>query len=109
VKKLNEIFFLILIRHKDIELKFFYFFTVQFIYSYKFAIFEQCIVQIMRNSEPEFLKILKCNSAESVSAGFQFSCFDIFNNKTFNKRYLDHFSGLLKFNQKNFSYEQTEL
>jgi hypothetical protein len=33
------------------------------------------------NSEPEFLKILKCNSAESVSAGFPFTCFDIFNDK----------------------------
>jgi hypothetical protein len=36
--------------------------------------FENC-------AEPEFLKILKCNSAESVSAGFPFNCFDIFNDK----------------------------
>jgi hypothetical protein len=33
-------------------------------------------------SEPKFLNILKCNSAESVSAGFHFNCFDIFNDKT---------------------------
>jgi hypothetical protein len=30
-------------------------------------------------SEPKFLKILKCNSAESTSAGFQFIYYDIFN------------------------------
>jgi hypothetical protein len=35
-------------------------------------------------TEPEFLKVLKCNSAESASAGFQFNCYDIFNNKTLN-------------------------
>jgi hypothetical protein len=60
-------------------------------------------------SEPKFLKILKCNSAESVSAGFQFNCFDIFNDKTLNYRHLDHFllfSGLLKFIQKNLFYQQ---
>jgi hypothetical protein len=33
-------------------------------------------------SEPEFLNILKCNLAESASAGFQFNCYDIFNDKT---------------------------
>jgi hypothetical protein len=32
-------------------------------------------------SEPEFLNILKCNSAETVSAGFQFNFLDIFNDK----------------------------
>ncbi len=31
--------------------------------------------------KPEFLNILKCNSAESVSAGFQFNFLDIFNDK----------------------------
>jgi hypothetical protein len=35
-------------------------------------------------SEPEFLKILKCNLAESAGAGFQFNCYDIFNDKTLN-------------------------
>jgi hypothetical protein len=59
-------------------------------------------------TEPEFLKILKCNSAESVSAGFQCNCFDIFNDKTLNYRYVDHFSGLLKFIQKNLFYQQTK-
>ncbi len=33
-------------------------------------------------TEPEFLNILKCNLAESASAGFQFNCYDIFNDKT---------------------------
>jgi hypothetical protein len=32
--------------------------------------------------EPEFLNILKCNLAESASAGFQFNYYDIFNDKT---------------------------
>jgi hypothetical protein len=58
--------------------------------------------------EPKFLNILKCNLAESVSAGFQFNCFDIFNDKTLNYRHLDHFSGLLKFIQKFFFYRQTK-
>ncbi len=47
------------------------------------------------------MQLLKCNSAESVSAGFQFKCFDIFNDKTLNYRSLHNFSGLLKFTQKN--------
>ncbi len=47
--------------------------------------------------EPEFLNILKCISAESARAGFQFNCYDIFNDRTLNYRNLDHFSGLLKF------------
>jgi hypothetical protein len=59
-------------------------------------------------SEPEFLKIFKCNSAESASAGFQFNCFDIFNDKTLNYRLLDHLSGLLKFKPKNIFYQQTK-
>jgi hypothetical protein len=32
--------------------------------------------------EPEFLNILKCNLAESATAGFQLNCHDIFNDKT---------------------------
>jgi hypothetical protein len=32
----------------------------------------------------EFLNTLKCNLAESASTGFQFNCFDIFNDKTYN-------------------------
>jgi hypothetical protein len=32
-------------------------------------------------SEPEFLNIFKCNSAESVSAGFQFNFLYILNKK----------------------------
>jgi hypothetical protein len=48
-------------------------------------------------TEPKFLKIFKCNSAESASAGFQFNFYDIFNDKTLNYRHLGHFSGLLKF------------
>jgi hypothetical protein len=59
-------------------------------------------------SEPEFLKILKCNFAESASAGVYFNCFDIFNDKTLNKRLLDHLSGLLKCIQKNLFYQQTK-
>ncbi len=58
-------------------------------------------------SEPEFLKILKYNLAESASAGFQFNCFDIFDDKTLNYRLLDHLSGLLKCIQKNIFYQQT--
>jgi hypothetical protein len=61
---------------------------------------------VMR-SEPEFLKILKYNLAESASAGFQFNCFDIFNDKTLNYRLLDHLTGLLKCIQKNIFYQQT--
>jgi hypothetical protein len=53
--------------------------------------------------EPEFLKIFKCNSAESAGPGFQFNCCDIFNDKTLNFRLLGHLSGLLKFIQKNLS------
>jgi hypothetical protein len=60
-------------------------------------------------AKPEFLKILKCNSAESVSAGFQFNYFDIFMGKTLNFRYLDQFSGLLKCIQKNLFYQQTTI
>ncbi len=54
--------------------------------------------------EPEFLNILKCNLAESVGAGFQFNCYDIFNDKKLNYRHLDHFSGLLKFTEKSLFY-----
>jgi hypothetical protein len=46
--------------------------------------------------EPELLKILKRNSAESANAGFQVDCYGIFNDKT----HLDHFSDLLKFIKK---------
>jgi hypothetical protein len=38
----------------------------------------------IRRPEPEFFKVLKCNSAESASAGFQFNCYGIFNHKTLN-------------------------
>jgi hypothetical protein len=31
--------------------------------------------------------MLKCNSAESASAGFQFNCYDIFNGITLNYRH----------------------
>ncbi len=37
-----------------------------------------CTVQRIEQPEPKFLNILKCNSAESVSAGFQFNCYGIF-------------------------------
>jgi hypothetical protein len=47
-------------------------------------------------TEPELLDILKGNSAESASAGFQFYCYDIFNDRTLNYRPLGHFSGLVK-------------
>ncbi len=42
------------------------------------------------SSEPEFLNILKCDLAASASTGFQFNCYDIFNDKTFNYKHLDH-------------------
>jgi hypothetical protein len=29
---------------------------------------------VLRSPEPEFLKILKCDLAESASTGFQFNC-----------------------------------
>jgi hypothetical protein len=44
------------------------------------------------------------NLAESVGAGFQFNCYDIFNDKTLNYRHLDHFSGLIKFTEKSLFY-----
>ncbi len=34
---------------------------------------------VKQQFEPEFLNILKCNLAESAGAGFQFNCYDIFN------------------------------
>ncbi len=37
------------------------------------------------DSEPEFLKIVKCNSAASASAGFRFNYFYIFNGKTLSR------------------------
>ncbi len=55
--------------------------------------------QVLRRTEPEFLNILKCNSAENASAGFQFNCLEIFHDKTPKYRHLDHFLGLLKFIQ----------
>ncbi len=68
-----------------------------------------CHFKMFKNlgSELKFLKILKCHSAESASAGFQFNCLDIFNDKTLNYRFLDHLSGLLKFIQKNLFSQQT--
>ncbi len=54
--------------------------------------------------EPEFLIILKSNLAESASAGFQFNCYDIFDDKTLNCSHLDHFSGLLNFTEKSLFY-----
>ncbi len=55
--------------------------------------------------EPEFLKILKCDLAESASTGFQFTVIvDIFNDKILNYRHLDHFLlGLLN-SQKRIFY-----
>ncbi len=58
----------------------------------------------MQSAEPKFLKILKCSLAESASAGFQFNCYDIFNDKTLNFMLLNHFSGLLKFTEKSLFY-----
>ncbi len=46
---------------------------------------------ITKRLEPEFLNILKCNLAESARTGFQFYCYDIFNDKTLNYRHLDYF------------------
>ncbi len=37
--------------------------------------FVQAIILL---EEPEFLKILKCNSVENASAGFKFNCLDFF-------------------------------
>jgi hypothetical protein len=37
------------------------------------------------DTEPEFLKLLKYNSAESASAGFRFNYFYIFNGKTLSR------------------------
>ncbi len=54
--------------------------------------------------EPEFLNILKCDLAESVSAGFQFNCYDIFNDKTLNYSHLDTFFRSVKFTEKNLFY-----
>jgi hypothetical protein len=46
-------------------------------------------------SEHEFLNIFKHNWAEIVSVGFQFNCYDIFNNdKTLDYRHSGHFSDL---------------
>ncbi len=81
-------------------------------YSNCLNVFRLCysllLLRFTYSTEPEFLKIFKCTLAESVSAGFQFNCFDIFNDKTLNYRYLDHFLGLLKFIQKNIFYQQTK-
>ncbi len=52
---------------------------------------------VCTSTEPEFLNILKCNSAESASAEFQFNYYSFLNDKTPNYRHLDHISGLLKF------------
>ncbi len=67
----------------------------------------QCTLQRNAQPEPKFLKIF--NSAENASAGFQFNCFDIFNDKTLNYRLLDHLSGLLKFIRKIFSISKQKL
>jgi hypothetical protein len=58
--------------------------------------------------EPEFFNILKCNSAESVSAGFQFNFLDIFNDKINIYRHFVYFSILLKFTQLNHFYQHTK-
>jgi hypothetical protein len=52
------------------------------------------------NTEPEFLNILKCNSAESVSAGLQFNFLNIFYNKINMYRYFDPIFNFAKFTQK---------
>ncbi len=49
--------------------------------------------------EPEFLNTLKCNLAESVSTGFQFNCYDIFNVKY-------HFFRSVKFTENNLFYHK---
>ncbi len=61
--------------------------------------------------EPEFLNILKCNSAESVSAGFQLNFLDILNNtiKMYTGSHFVQFSILLKFTQTNNFYQHTKL
>jgi hypothetical protein len=59
-------------------------------------------------SEPGFFKILKCNSVENVSAGFQFNCLDFSNDTALIYRHLGSFPGLLKFIQKNLFYQQTK-
>jgi hypothetical protein len=61
-----------------------------------------------RKAEPEFLNILQCNSAESVSAGFPFNFLDKFNDKINMYRHFDKFSILLKFTQKNHFYQHTK-
>ncbi len=62
-----------------------------------------------RNPEPEFLNILKCNLAESASAGFQFNWYDLCNDKTHNYSHFDHFLGLLKFTEKSLSIIKQKL
>ncbi len=52
---------------------------------------DDIFIMIFISSEPEFLNILKCDLAESASTGFQFNCYDTFNDKTLNYKHLDHF------------------
>jgi hypothetical protein len=59
--------------------------------------------------EPEFLNNLKCDFAESVSTGFQFNCYDIFNDKTLNYKHLDHFLRTVKFTEENLFYHKQKL
>ncbi len=67
--------------------------------------YPDCLAEyrLHKTPEPEFLKILKCDLAESASTGFQFDCYDIFNDKTLNYRHLDHFLRTVKFTEKNLS------
>jgi hypothetical protein len=62
------------------------------------------------NPEPEFLNILKCDLAESASAGFQFNCYDIFcNDKTLYYKHVDHFLRTVKLTEKNLLYHKQKL
>jgi hypothetical protein len=61
-----------------------------------------------KRPEPEFLKILKCNSAECASAGFQFNFLDIFSDKIIMYRHFVQFSILLKFTEMNHFYQHTK-
>ncbi len=51
------------------------------IFGITYVLYVKNFRSIELDPEPEFLNILKCNSAESVSAGFQLNFLDIFNDK----------------------------
>jgi hypothetical protein len=54
--------------------------------------------------EPEFFNILKCNLAKSASTGFQFNCYDIFNEKT--QAFGPLFISSVKFTEQNLFYHK---